>query len=198
MTLLTQVFAYGSLVGRRSRDFIAEATPATLEGWNRSWSHGIRTKRGNVCALTVVSKPQSMLRGVVLQCDKATLRTLDKREDGYSRKEVNVVLDTGHRSRSWLYVGRRDRRVDGEDGYSIWMSYLLVVLAGYLELGGPRALQDFYGTTVGWNMPVEHDEREPKYTRAFRLKPGERAQIRRFLSSRGIKYGGGKASAGSA
>lgn len=182
-----QVFAYGSLVGTRARDPGLRASPAYIKGWARSWSHGISTKRGHACALSVVQGNEPRLDGVVLECDDAALDALDQREVGYTRVQLEAFLASGQGTSAWLFVGDDDHRVVPASGHRIWLSYLRVVLAGYRELGGHVALESFYRTTGGWDVPIEDDAARPNYSRAFTLSEAEQMEIAAFLHDHGLE-----------
>jgi len=185
-----RAFAYGSLVGVRTRPSSFLATPATLGGWVREWSHGIKTKRGKVCALSVSRAEGSGIQGILLEGDEDGERELDQREEGYLKESVSVLCartNGGPEARNAVvYVGDDELRIKKVGDYPIWLSYLLVVLAGYRELGGWVALEEFFRTTRGWNTPILDDSANPKYSRAIQLKRDEEGEIQQFLGERGL------------
>ena len=185
-----RVFAYGSLVGRRSRTPGLEVARASIVGWMRTWSHGIVTPRGRVCALSIAPSVSTTIQGLALTCDDGTLREMDEREIGYSRVQVpahtwvesGVPLETP----CWVYIGGAAHRVASQQEYPIWLSYLITVLVGYMELGGPLGLEEFFRTTVGWETPILDDRDNPKYSRAVHLSAEEDEDIQRFLSDHSL------------
>ncbi|HYM01094.1 MAG TPA: gamma-glutamylcyclotransferase family protein, partial [Blastocatellia bacterium] len=148
------------------------ATPASLQGWSRDWSHRISITNGKLCALSVTPDPGCCIEGVVLSLGENELIEMDRREIGYERVPVTVQTlgpGTGSSLDCAAYVGLPAFHGPATVEYPIWRSYLDCVMAGYIELGGPEAAERFVTSTRGWPAPILNDRRSPKYPRAVRL-----------------------------
>ncbi|MEY8843070.1 gamma-glutamylcyclotransferase, partial [Cribrihabitans sp. XS_ASV171] len=64
----------------------------------------------------------------------------------------------------------------------ILLSYLDVVVQGYLRVFGVDGADRFFATTDGWESPILDDRAEPRYPRHRRLKDEERAFVDDRLS----------------
>jgi hypothetical protein len=63
----------------------------------------------------------------------------------------------------------------------ILMSYLDVVVQGYLREFGQAGAEDFFATTDGWDIPVLDDRAAPRYPRHQALTGDERALVDALL-----------------
>jgi len=182
-----KVFAYGSLVNSRARPSQVSVMQAVLPGWVRQWRHCIRTLRGNACALTVDRDTSTEIRGLLMLGNPETLEELNRREIGYSKVLAVARLDgVLNETDCYVYVGAPEysRRASGE--FPIWRSYLDCVLAGYLELGGRQAADDFIRTTRGWDVAILDDRGNPGYPRAVTLSSEETGEIDSILARHGL------------
>ncbi len=66
--------------------------------------------------------------------------------------------------------------VEGQTNH-ILLSYLDVVVQGYLREFGEDGARRFFETTDGWNVPVLDDRAAPLYPRHCTLTPQERAFV---------------------
>lgn len=180
-------FGYGSLV---NTDTLAPGTRAVrvrVTGWRRAWRHSGLTAFGRRCTLTVYSDPESAIDGVVIAQPVDTLAALDQREGQYTRHAVDAGalewLDA--RPDGWpdpfVYVGNTEHRRPGDADHPIMLSYLDVVIAGFLRTFGASGADHFLKTTDDWHVPVLNDRAAPRYPRALSLSPGERGQVDRCL-----------------
>jgi len=186
----TSYFVYGSLVNPRARHKPLAAVPAVLRGWVRQWKHCIDSSSGKVCALTAGKKPGAEILGVVLMDDQADLGALDAREVGYRRIEVPVSIKNlvnGYEEKEcFFYVSSPECYRSGNEEYPIWRSYLDCVLAGYWDLGGTVAVEEFCRSTEGWEVPILDDRCSPLYPRSIGLEKYQQAAIDDILAARGI------------
>jgi hypothetical protein len=152
--------------------------------------HCIETPHGKICALTVASDAHVEIAGLVLFHNVRGLAELDQRESGYSRVRVPVRLDSPDPSMAELdcftYVGDSAYHRPGCNEFPIWRSYLDCVLAGYFELGGYRAIEDFIASTLGWGVPILDDRRAPRYPRAVALTSDQQRGIDETLAKHGL------------
>jgi cation transport protein ChaC len=188
--MASAVFAYGSLVNRLARPAGLRSAPAVLPHWARHWRHCIQTPHGRICALTVAPDPDTSIRGVVLFCEADTVEELDQREIDYHQVRVSVRLDAPEAGMEEVgcvvHVGDLAYDRAGSYEFPIWRSYLDCVLAGYIELGGRCAAEDFIASTRGWNVPILDDRGDPKYPRAVALRSHELREIDEILALHGL------------
>ena len=71
--------------------------------------------------------------------------------------------------------------------HPILLSYLDVVIQGYLRHFGPDGVARFVATTEGWNAPVLNDRAAPLYPRAQRLTAAETGLVDTILQAQGSR-----------
>ncbi len=171
-------FGYGSLVNRATQDY-PHAQPATLNGWRRIW---VRTARRDVVFLSIHPAPGHSIDGLIAAVPHADWAALDLRETGYARIDATAAIT--HRAQAdtiaAYQVPPADQRSDGD--HHILLSYLDVVVQGYLREFGTAGAEAFFSTTDGWDTPVLDDRAAPFYPRAQRLDAEERALTDRLLA----------------
>jgi glutathione-specific gamma-glutamylcyclotransferase len=184
------VFAYGSLVNSRARPSGVHWEPGILSGWVRQWMHCVETPQGKVCALTVSPYARVEIAGAVLFQSAHGLAELDERESGYRRVRVPVRLERPGPITAeidcFTYIGDSTHHKHGSDEYPIWRSYLDCVLAGYFEVGGREAMENFIASTQGWDAPILDDRRMPLYPRAVALTSDLERGIDDTLAEHGL------------
>ena len=67
------------------------------------------------------------------------------------------------------------------------LSYLDVVVQGYLREFGEQGVQRFFDTTDGWDAPVLNDRADPVYPRHRTLNEQERALVDDMLAERKVR-----------
>ena len=155
-------FGYGSLVNRATHDYPV-AQPARLTGWRRSWRH---TATRTVAFLTVVQDDRSEIEGVIAGVPRADWAELDERERHYDR----VALTEGEVTEAssfdlHIYQAKPAQSAPPSVRHPILLSYLDVVVQGYLDVFGTSGVEAFFDTTDGWNGPVLNDRPAPRYGR---------------------------------
>ncbi len=169
-------FGYGSLVNRATHDYPA-AMPAQLHGWRRTW---VRTDIRDVVFLSVRPDPDSVIDGLVAQVPGADWTALDLRESGYDRVDATHAVTVQAPTVAVYQVPAAKQRRDGE--HFMLLSYLDVVVQGFLREFGQAGVEGFFATTDGWDTPVQDDRGAPRYSRAQTLTPDERALVDRLLA----------------
>ncbi|MFT6676522.1 MAG: hypothetical protein ACJAVM_002726 [Sulfitobacter sp.] len=172
-------FGYGSLVNRKTHTY-PDAHPARLNGWRRAW---VRTRLRDIVYLTVVPDKNCSIDGLVAAVPAADWSALDLRETGYHRHHSGLSVthpipdqpDIAH------YVVSPDNMVAaGEHG--ILLSYLDVVVQGFLHEFGTAGVSRFFDTTQGWDTPVFDDRATPSYPRHQTLTAAETALVDHHLN----------------
>jgi hypothetical protein len=172
-------FGYGSLVNTATHIY-ADAQKATLKGWRRKW---VRIGMYDNALLTgVPAKPSDEIQGLIAAVPNADWAALDERELGYRRipSEGKVAHDRPADTDIAHYAVAKD---DWQSGGSqaILLSYLDVVVQGYLQQFGTTGVTAFFDTTDGWDTPVLNDRANPRYPRSQILSGQETALVDQHL-----------------
>ncbi len=179
------VFGYGSLVNRATHDYRA-VHPARLRGWRRAWRH---TDLRPLAYLTAVPCDGAEIDGAIAAVAETGWPALDAREHAYDRVAVPEVvrdLDAGAAAvPAVLYAIPEGRHGRPTTAHPVLLSYLDVVVQGYLRMFGTDGVTRFFATTDGWEAPIADDRARPLYPRAKVLEPEERALVDRHLAERG-------------
>ena len=156
-------FGYGSLVNRTTHDF-TNAQPAKLKGWRRIWRH---TDLRPVAFLTVVPDANSQLDGLIAHVPHSDWAALDYREWAYDR--VPATQSVTHSLKQdldiALYAVPPAKNGTPTSRHPVLLSYIDVVVQGYLQEFGHNGASRFFETTDGWDAPVLNDRAEPRYPR---------------------------------
>jgi len=174
LVLTPYFFGYGSLVNVNTHVY-PNAQPAKLEGWRRAW---VRTETRDIVFLTVIPDPASTIDGVIAAVPNADWLALDAREYGYARHssggavshDLAFTPDIAH-------YAIPPETTSIPDDHMILLSYLDVVVQGFLHLYGTQGVERFFDTTDGWNTPVLNDRADPLYPRHQTLAATETALV---------------------
>lgn len=163
MARASYFFGYGSLVNTATHDF-PDPRPARLSGWRRAWRH---TDLRPVAFLTAIRDAQSVIDGMIAHVPGDDWAALDAREWAYDR--VPVTDRVSHRLHDpveiAVYAVSEGRQQAPSRAYPVLLSYIDVVVQGYLRAFGPDGAARFFDTTDGWDAPVLNDRDRPKYAR---------------------------------
>lgn len=172
------IFGYGSLVNRATHSY-PQAQPARLNGWRRIW---VRTAARDVVFLSIHRVPGHSIDGLIAAVPGADWAALDLRENGYARIDAtaNVSHSAGDASVAVYQV--QDTIQTQDHTHHILLSYLDVVVQGFVREFGPAGAAAFFATTDGWNTPVHDDRANPLYPRAQRLAADDTALTDRLLA----------------
>jgi hypothetical protein len=173
-------FGYGSLVNRATHDYAA-AHRARVSGWRRVWR---RASTRPAAFLSVEPAPGVEIDGLIAAVPGGDWAALDAREAAYSRHAVTA--DVRHAAPGTPEVALYRLRPEGHDAPSlrhpILLSYIDVVVQGFLAEYGVKGAERFAETTAGWEAPVLDDRAAPVYPRARQLIPRERAVVDGLLA----------------
>lgn len=175
-------FGYGSLVNRATHVY-APAHRARLRGWRRAWRH---TAHRDGPFLTAIPCPASEIDGLIAPVPGSDWAALDAREAGYARLPLGdgLAVATVNGIETQIYAVPDAAAVAG--GGPILLSYLDVVLQGYLLEFGRGGVRAFMDTTDGWQTPVLDDRSAPRYPRHQRLSEAETAMVDAEIARLGI------------
>lgn len=175
-------FGYGSLVNRQTHDY-SDAKPATIKGWRREWR---RSHAYGRTFLSAVRDPDGRIGGLIARVPKGDWAALDKREAGYSRHDVaSTEILTPHVARPQIYAIAPEASVMPCENYPIRLSYLDVVIAGFLQEFGPDGVADFFVSTTGWSV-VANDRKRPLYARAVPVGREVEALVDAYLAAHNV------------
>lgn len=169
-------FGYGSLVNLRTHDY-ASPRKAKIKGWRRIWQQS-----GNrpVAFLSVQPNENCEIDGLIAQVPGADWVALDEREYAYTRVDVTQTLQAA--TSTAIYVGDPSMMAPRDTGHPILLSYLDVVVQGYLQQFGETGVRNFFDTTDGWGTAVLNDRTSPIYPRHQQLTPQETALVDSHLN----------------
>lgn len=174
-------FGYGSLVNRDTHDY-EQAQPAQINGWRRAWR---RSPGREICYLTAVPDAGSIIDGLVAAVPNNDWAALDVRERAYLRQDAThqVRHEMNHDPEVAIYAIETDAHHPPTAQNPILLSYLDVVVQGYLAEFGEAGVTRFFETTDGWGGPILNDRADPIYPRAQILSDGECALVDQLLAS---------------
>jgi hypothetical protein len=167
-------FGYGSLVNRATHDY-APAVKARLKGWRRVWRHTVLRPY----AYLSVEPADTAIDGLVAAVPGGDWSALDLREAAYKRTALaNGTLDHGADwAQSVEIYAVAAEHADPAARHPILLSYLDVVVQGFLREFGPTGALDFFASTTGWQTAILNDRDDPIYPRHQQLTPDETALV---------------------
>ena len=176
-------FGYGSLVNRDTHSY-GSAARAQLVGWRRRW---VYTQARGLAFLSVVPDADTRIAGLIAEVPNADWAALDAREYGYARipSGTSVTHPRDPATQISHYAVPQDTWVAGGDQH-ILLSYLDVVVQGYLREFGAGGVSEFFATTDGCETTVLNDRAAPKYPRAQVLSAQETALVDQHLALRNV------------
>lgn len=177
-------FGYGSLVNLATHDY-ADAHVARARGWRRIWRH---TDLRPVAFLTAVPDPGCEIDGMIAHVPGDDWRALDEREHAYARVAVpdDVEHPLPHRIDVAIYSIPHGAHGAPDTAHPVLLSYVDVVVQGYLRAFGEAGAERFFETTAGWDAPVMDDRENPIYPRHQILTPDERDFVDASLRRRQV------------
>lgn len=176
-------FGYGSLVNRRTHVY-DRAHQAQVGGWRRVWTH---TRLRPLAFLSALPDTPTTIAGLIAEVPGGDWAALDEREFAYDRLSARdqVTHTLGGTPDIQIYSVALDKHPQEARKHPILLSYLDVVLQGYLTEHGEAGAQAFIDTTDGWHTPVLDDRAEPLYPRHQLLDDDERGFVDDALKSVG-------------
>ncbi len=175
-------FGYGSLVNTATHDY-PDTRPAQLAGWRRAW---VKTDARDVVFLSVVQDPSVTIDGLIAAVPRADWAALDAREHGYERiSSGGSVTHDLTPAPDMAHYAVPETQTTQQGDHRIILSYLDVVVQGFLKVYGAAGVARFFDTTSGWDTPVLNDRAAPRYPRAQVLSHLEMALVDQHLALRG-------------
>ena len=182
-------FGYGSLVNRSTHSF-TEAHPASARGWRRAWRS---TALRPVSFLTALPDTACEIEGLIAHVPNNDWAVLDAREHAYARVAAahQISHSLGHSPSSIaIYAIEDGHHFDPSLENPILLSYLDVVIQGYLQEFGEEGAAQFFATTSGWDAPILNDRATPVYPRHQSLSRAETAFVDAQLAALNVSFSG--------
>ena len=168
-------FGYGSLVNIATHTY-PDLQKAKLNGWRRVWR---QTNLRPLAFLSIEPCEETDLLGVTAQVPEANWTALDQREFAYFRHDISHQL-VPIQEQTAVYILEQDLK---DRKYPILLSYLDVVVQGYLHQFGEEGAYHFFETTYDWESPILDDRAAPHYPRSQILTKTERSLVDQLLKS---------------
>lgn len=174
-------FGYGSLVNRDTHSY-AHAHPAQISGWRRAWR---RSPARDLCYLTAVPDPTGTIDGLIAKVPDGDWAALDIRERAYLRRDAThqVNHEINHNPEIAIYAIAPDLHHPPTAQNPVLLSYLDVVVQGYLAEFGEAGVMRFFETTDGWDTPILNDRANPIYPRAQTLLKTQTELVDHYLAN---------------
>ena len=178
-------FGYGSLVNLSTHEY-RDPKAASLRGWRRIW---LNTYMCDAAFLSVHPAEGAEIDGIIARVPDADWVALDARETGYDRLDATdqIVVDTEPPFDCVVYVVPRTRETDTGQKSPILLSYLDVVLQGFMQIYGSDGLDHFFATTDGWDRSIYNDRHMPIYPRHRHLDATELKCVNALLEEHNIE-----------
>ena len=130
----------------------------------------------DVAFLTAVPDATSEIDGLLAEVPGQDWAALDAREHSYDRDLArDVAHHLGDDAHVHIYHAPPERHTPATMLHPVLLSYLDVVVQGYLREFGEAGVARFFATTDGWDAPVLDDRKHPIYPRHQVLNSSERA-----------------------
>ncbi|MEM6304983.1 MAG: gamma-glutamylcyclotransferase family protein [Pseudomonadota bacterium] len=173
-------FGYGSLVNAATHDY-PDPRPARLRGWRRVW---VQTPARKAVYLSVEPHAGTTIKGLIAAVPGADWAALDLREAAYDRLPSGGAIqhDLSPPPQVSHYAVKNPQPLDLAEAFIV-LSYLDIVIKGYLDVFGTDGVQRFFDTTVGWDTPILNDRSDPRYPRYHQLTRAEEALVDDHLAA---------------
>jgi hypothetical protein len=177
-------FGYGSLVNRATHVY-GPARPARVRGWARVWRG---TSLRKVAYLSAIEAPGTEIEGLIAPVPGGDWAALDLREAAYARHALSDVTHDLPGAAEVMIYKVEPRHVALSGAHPILLSYLDVVVQGYLREFGPAGVGRFFETAEGWDVGVFDDRAAPQYPRAQVTSDRERGMVDAALRDLGVGF----------
>ena len=138
-------FGYGSLVNIATHDY-PDPQPALLRGWRRAW---VETNVRDLAFLSCTPSDGTDVQGLIATVPDGNWTALDDREFAYRRLSANssVAHNSDFELDVHVYSVVAGAQAANLPPNPVWLSYLDVVIQGYLNQFGTEGVEAFFATT---------------------------------------------------
>ncbi|WP_299842040.1 gamma-glutamylcyclotransferase [uncultured Roseovarius sp.] len=152
------------------------ARTASLRGWRRIWRY---TTQRQVAYLTVIRDASTTIDGLIAPVPDQDWGALDYRERAYARVPAahQITHTLPHQPQIAVYAIPDNADDSHAQDHTLLLSYIDVVVQGYLREFGAEGAARFFASTSGWDAPIVDDRAAPRYPRHCRLTPEETALV---------------------
>ncbi|MEO0922622.1 MAG: gamma-glutamylcyclotransferase [Pseudomonadota bacterium] len=180
------IFGYGSLVNAKTHNY-KETQKARLSGWRRMWR---KTDMREAAFLTIVPDLNCELDGLVARVAPEQWEELRERELAYAQLEARsqVTCDLSSDTSLAIFSIEDGKHFMPDDTSPVLLSYIDVVVQGYLEVFGRGGVERFFQTTDGWEAPVRDDRSTPIYRRHQQLDVTQTDIVNAMLRNVGARF----------
>jgi len=175
-------FGYGSLVNRATHAY-SKASHARLRGWRRVWRS---TPKRRLAYLAAEPVAEGHIDGLIAHVPHGDWAALDQREEAYERRIVTDAVGHSQTGAPEIHVYWIPASASAEPSALLPLSYLDVVVQGYLHEYGEAGAADFFSSTAGWDLTVIDDRAAPLYPRAQVLAAAETALVDHWMQTLGL------------
>lgn len=181
---MRHVFGYGSLVNGGTHRY-TDIRTATLTGWRRVWRP---TRLRDEAFLSARPAKGSAIHGLIAAVPAEDWAALDDRETGYDRHDITLHLDHALPGSVGVELyAVADRHHAPDRPVHVLLSYLDVVVQGFLQHYGDAGAEHFFATTDDWPAMIVDDRHAPRYPRHQSLTASERSAVDRHLSELDVR-----------
>lgn len=158
-------------MNRATHDY-PEARKTRANGWRRAWVH---TQARPFAYLSAIRATGHHIDGLIAEVPGADWAALDEREQAYARILDSANMEHDHPARPdvAIYSVPDHAKTRTDETFPILLSYLDVVLQGYLQEFGAGGADAFIDSTDGWEAPILNDRFKPIYPRSQILSRAE-------------------------
>ena len=174
-------FGYGSLVNGATHAYPG-LQAARLGGWGRGW----RRAQGRRVSLLTALPDGGGIDGALARVPGGDWTALDAREMSYDRHPARARSGTEEVAAAVYAVAAPVP----SHGAPILLSYLEVVVQGFLDLHGSAGARRFFDETDGWDAPIFDDRAAPLYPRHVPPSDEALAILSDGLRQVGARFGG--------
>ncbi|WP_157961987.1 gamma-glutamylcyclotransferase [Acuticoccus kandeliae] len=139
-----------------------------------------------MCAVSVVEDPGCEIEGLVVTFDDRLWPAIEAREyryDALPLESASFHDDRPHDGPLLIFKASAGSDHFGDEDNPITLTYIDVILQGFLREFGTDGVDRFMATTEGWHVPIVDDRARPRYPRAQQLSTDERNLVDRMLTS---------------
>ena len=150
---------------------------------------GRETSYRKATFLSIALAPDARIQGLTALVQGGDWQALDAREAGYERREAahQITHDLAQQVPCAVYTIPQSKAAEERPSSApILLSYLDVVLQGFMQIYGEAGARGFMDTTDHWTRPVLDDRAAPLYPRHQKLEDRQRQLVDTLCKDYGL------------